>query len=316
MNPDRESAKIIIDNLQAYIRMYREWGLEGVSVKSPDAISGGATHESPLPTTVHPAIHSKTSLLSTLRTDIGDCTRCKLHTGRTHLVFGTGNPEAELMFVGEAPGEDEDRQGRPFVGKAGQLLTRIIRAMGLPREEVYIANIIKCRPPRNRNPEPDEIETCSPFLRGQIEIIRPKVICALGNFAAQTLLATGQKISQLRGRFHALPPSFSDGEAADVKVMPTFHPAYLLRNPEDKKRVWEDMQMIMRELNLAERVTEAGRPTERSRGPYTGRGGEHGGAAEGQDPLANSFDAAERVAGGGAAAGQDSSDKRFNSESQ
>jgi DNA polymerase len=276
MNPE----KIIIDNLRAYIRMYQDWGLEGVNVKLPDAVSVGAygrtplqkitpeigrndvgaQHAAPLPTIVQPTVDSKTVLLAALRTDIGDCTRCKLHTGRSHLVFGTGNPQAELMFVGEAPGEDEDRRGQPFVGKAGQLLTRIIRAMGLPREEVYIANIIKCRPPRNRNPEPDEIETCSPFLRRQIEIIRPKVICALGNFAAQTLLATGQKISQLRGRFHALPPSFSDGEAAGIKVMPTFHPAYLLRNPEDKKRVWEDMQMIMRELDMVGRVNHARRP--------------------------------------------------------
>jgi DNA polymerase len=146
------------------------------------------------------------------------------------------------------------------VGKAGQLLTRIILAMGYKREQVYIANIIKCRPPKNRNPEPDEIETCSPFLRRQIEIIRPKVICALGNFAAQTLLATGQKISQLRGRFHALPMTFSDGAPAGIKVMPTFHPAYLLRNPEDKKRVWEDMQLIMRELKLVGRVAGGGAP--------------------------------------------------------
>jgi DNA polymerase len=269
MNPDRESARIIIDNLQAYIRMYREWGLEGISISLPNKNGGAGPRARPeengqpqgiAPPPVreeHRETHSQSAALAALRTEIGDCTRCKLHTGRTHLVFGTGNPEAELMFVGEAPGEDEDRQGQPFVGRAGQLLTRIILAMGLPREEVYIANIIKCRPPRNRNPEPDEIETCSPFLRRQIEIIRPKVICALGNFAAQTLLATGQKISQLRGRFHALPPAFSDGEAAGIKVMPTFHPAYLLRNPEDKRRVWDDMQMIMRELNI-ERGSEAG----------------------------------------------------------
>jgi len=258
MNPEKESAQIILDNLRTYIQMYREWGLEGVNVKWPDAVSVGATHASPLPTTVHPVIDSRASALTALSNDIGDCTRCKLHAGRTHLVFGTGDPESELMFVGEAPGEDEDRLGQPFVGKAGQLLTRIIEAMGLQREKVYIANIIKCRPPRNRNPEPDEIETCSPFLRRQIEIIRPKVICALGNFAAQTLLATGQKISQLRGRFHALPTSFSDGASAEIQVMPTFHPAYLLRNPQDKKRVWEDMQLIMRKLNIPERVTEAG----------------------------------------------------------
>ncbi len=191
---------------------------------------------------------SKSSALAALRAEIGDCTRCKLHSGRTHLVFGTGDPEAALMFVGEAPGEEEDRQGQPFVGKAGQLLTRIIEAMGLKRETVYIANIIKCRPPGNRNPEPDEIASCSPFIQRQIEILRPKVICALGTFAAQTLLGTGQKISLLRGRFHALPILFSDGPPTGIKVMPTFHPAYLLRNPGDKKRVWEDMQMIMREL--------------------------------------------------------------------
>jgi DNA polymerase len=288
MNPKPENTKIILDNFRAYIQLYREWGLEGVNVKWPEAVSVGATHASPVQKNAHPSVENpaskasergrlhpalpvegatraptnKSDALAALRKDIGDCTRCKLHGGRTHLVFGTGDPEAELMFVGEAPGEDEDRLGEPFVGKAGQLLTRIIQAMGLQREKVYIANIIKCRPPRNRNPEPDEIETCSPFLRRQIEIIRPKVICALGNFAAQTLLATGQKISQLRGRFHALPISFSDGAPAETKVMPTFHPAYLLRNPEDKKRVWEDMQLIMRELNLAGRVAEADRRSE------------------------------------------------------
>ena len=269
MNREQENTKIILDNFRAYIQMYREWGLEGVSISfsNKNVEAGPRTRPEKIgqpqgvaPTPVREedrGTHSKSYALAALRDEIGDCTRCKLHKGRTHLVFGTGDPEAELMFVGEAPGEDEDRQGEPFVGKAGQLLTRIIQAMGLQREKVYIANIIKCRPPRNRNPEPDEIETCSPFLRRQIQIIRPKVICALGNFAAQTLLATGQKISQLRGRFHALPISFADGVPAEIKVMPTFHPAYLLRNPEDKKRVWEDMQLIMRELNI-ERVTEAG----------------------------------------------------------
>jgi DNA polymerase len=271
MNPEKESLKILLDNFRAYIQMYREWGLEGVFISLPNKNVGAGPRARPedgqpqgvAPTPVreeHREPHSKSAALTALRNDIGDCKRCKLHGGRTHLVFGTGDPEAELMFVGEAPGEDEDRKGEPFVGKAGQLLTRIIQAMGLQREKVYIANIIKCRPPKNRNPEPDEIETCSPFLRRQIQIIRPKVICALGNFAAQTLLATGQKISQLRGRFHALPISFSDGASAETKVMPTFHPAYLLRNPEDKKRVWEDMQMIMRELNLVGRVAGGGAP--------------------------------------------------------
>jgi len=243
-----ESAKTLFSHLRAYIEMYQEWGLEGVSVRPPTLDSTGVGL-SQRDTDVQPAIDFKSASLAALREEIGDCTRCKLHSGRNRLVFGSGHPGAELMFVGEGPGEDEDRQGLPFVGKAGQLLTRIIEAMGLKREQVYIANIVKCRPPRNRNPESDEIEICSPFLRRQIEIIRPKVICALGTFAAQTLLATAQKISQLRGRFHLLPMTFSDGTPAETNVMPTFHPAYLLRNPEDKKRVWEDMQMIMREIN-------------------------------------------------------------------
>lgn len=183
------------------------------------------------------------SQLNVIRQELGDCTRCKLHSGRNNLVFGVGNPEAELVFVGEGPGRDEDLKGEPFVGKAGQLLTRIIEAMGLKRQDVYIANIIKCRPPNNRNPEPDEISTCEPFLKKQLEAIHPRVICALGTFAAQTLLKTDSKISQLRGKFH-----YYEG----IKVMPTFHPAYLLRNPREKRRVWEDMQQVMVELNLSE----------------------------------------------------------------
>lgn len=182
---------------------------------------------------------SRSPALERLRSEIGDCRRCKLNAHRTHLVFGTGDPEAQLMFVGEAPGRDEDLQGEPFVGKAGQLLTRIIKAMGFDREEVYIANIIKCRPPGNRNPEQDEIKTCQPFLEKQVEIIRPKAICALGTFAAQTLLATTGKISSLRGRFH---------DYHGISLMPTFHPAYLLRNPDDKRLVWDDMKMIMEKL--------------------------------------------------------------------
>jgi uracil-DNA glycosylase family 4 len=167
------------------------------------------------------------------------CTRCRLHRGRTHVVFGVGNPEAELMFVGEAPGRDEDLQGEPFVGRAGQLLTRIIEAIGLRRQDVYIANVIKCRPPNNRNPQEDEIARCEPYLRRQIELVRPRIIVALGTFAAQTLLKTAQPISQLRGRFHTYH---------GVKLMPTFHPAFLLRNPERKRAVWEDMQLVQREL--------------------------------------------------------------------
>jgi len=184
--------------------------------------------------------------LSTMREEMGDCQRCKLCSGRTNIVFGSGAPDAALMFVGEGPGEDEDRQGLPFVGKAGQLLTRMIVAMGLSRERVYIANIVKCRPPNNRNPQPDEIAACQPFLYRQIQAIRPKIICALGTFSAQTLLQTKQPISALRGRFH-------DGAIVapglpGMQVMPTFHPAYLLRSPGEKKKVWEDLQQIMQAL--------------------------------------------------------------------
>lgn len=167
------------------------------------------------------------------------CTKCRLHSGRTHVVFGVGNPQAELMFVGEAPGRDEDLQGEPFVGRAGQLLTRIIEAIGLKREAVYIANVIKCRPPNNRNPQDDEIACCEPYLLRQIELVQPKIIVALGTFAAQTLLKSSQPISQLRGRFHIYH---------GVKLMPTFHPAFLLRNPDRKRAVWEDMQAVQREV--------------------------------------------------------------------
>jgi DNA polymerase len=180
-----------------------------------------------------------TRTLPEIREEIGDCRRCKLCSTRKNIVFGSGSPNAKLMFVGEAPGADEDIQGQPFVGRAGQLLTKMIQAMGLSREEVYIANIIKCRPPENRNPQPDEIAACSPFLLKQIESIRPKIICALGTFSAQTLLETQQKISALRGKFHAYH---------GVKVLPTFHPAYLLRNPNEKKSVWEDLKKIMEEM--------------------------------------------------------------------
>lgn len=194
--------------------------------------------------------------LEALRAHIGDCTRCRLSQGRTHLVFGVGNPKAELMFVGEAPGRDEDRQGEPFVGRAGKLLNKIIEAMGLRREDVYIANVVKCRPPENRNPAPDEISTCEPFLLRQIEIIQPKVIVCLGTFAAQTLLQTEARIGALRSRFHAWPNAvvkerFETALAQDsVQVMPTYHPAFLLRNPNMKKPVWEDMQKVMGALGL------------------------------------------------------------------
>lgn len=177
--------------------------------------------------------------LLAVRRDLGECARCKLAGGRTHLVFGVGNPAAELMFVGEGPGADEDQQGEPFVGKAGQLLTKMIEAMGLRREEVYIANVVKCRPPGNRNPEPDEIEACEPFLRAQIAAIRPRVIVALGKFAAQTLLRDPTPITRLRGGWR---------EYEGVRLMPTFHPAYLLRSPAEKGKAWEDLKLVVREL--------------------------------------------------------------------
>ncbi len=178
---------------------------------------------------------SRVITLQEVRKELGDCKRCKLHRTRRTIVFGEGNEKATLMFIGEGPGYDEDVQGRPFVGKAGQLLTKIIESINLSREEVYIANIVKCRPPQNRNPEPDEIESCNPFLMKQIRVIQPKIICALGTFAAQTLLKTDTKISALRGKLFDLE---------GIKVIPTYHPAFLLRNPERKRDVWEDMKKI------------------------------------------------------------------------
>lgn len=173
--------------------------------------------------------------LEEIRADLGDCQRCKLAPLRHHIVFGAGNPHAELMFVGEAPGADEDQQGLPFVGRAGHLLTKIIQAMGMAREDVYICNILKCRPPENRNPEPDEITLCESFLFRQIAAVKPKVICALGAFGAQTLLRTKEAISRLRGNFF---------EYRGARLMATYHPAYLLRNPNEKRKVWEDVQKI------------------------------------------------------------------------
>ncbi|MGE0703939.1 MAG: uracil-DNA glycosylase [Vicinamibacterales bacterium] len=184
---------------------------------------------------------SQVDALAALKSEIGpDCARCKLHTlGRTQVVFGVGNPSADLMFVGEAPGADEDLQGEPFVGRAGQLLTKIIEAIEMTRADVYIANVIKCRPPQNRNPEFDEVASCEPFLFRQVDIIQPKVIVALGKFGAQTLLRTEEPISRLRGRIF---------DYRGAKLIPTFHPAYLLRNPASKREVWEDMKLVKRLL--------------------------------------------------------------------
>jgi uracil-DNA glycosylase len=189
-----------------------------------------------LPSSRVAQLPSSSAGLRAIREDLGDCTRCKLHRlGRRQIVFGVGNPNAALMFAGEAPGRDEDIKGIPFVGRAGQLLTKMIETtFGLTRDDVYIANVIKCRPPENRNPEPDEVAACEPFLVRQVETIKPKVIVALGTFAAQTLLKTTDPISRLRGRIY---------NYGGAKLIPTFHPAYLLRSPERKRDAWEDLKL-------------------------------------------------------------------------
>jgi uracil-DNA glycosylase len=216
-----------------HLRFYQELGVEGIS-RDPTWRRRGEGESLRASGAVSDPADSP-RILDLLREEIGPaCERCKLHTlGRKQVVFGVGNPSADLMFVGEAPGADEDEQGEPFVGRAGQLLTKIIEAIGLRRDDVYIANVIKCRPPGNRNPEPDEVERCQPFLFRQIDAIKPKVIVALGKFAAQSLLQTADPITRLRGR------TFTYRGAT---LIPTFHPAYLLRNPSAKRDVWEDMK--------------------------------------------------------------------------
>ncbi len=206
----------VVEDLKSYLQYLKQMGIEEL-----------------------PISHTSKRSLDEVRAELGECRRCKLHRTRKTLVFGEGNEQATLMFIGEGPGYDEDVQGRPFVGKAGQLLTKILQSIHLEREEVYIANILKCRPPQNRNPESDEIESCRPFLLKQIQAIHPKLICALGTFAAQSLLQTGEKITSLRGRLFQIE---------GIRVIPTFHPAFLLRNPERKKEVWEDMKQIARLL--------------------------------------------------------------------
>jgi uracil-DNA glycosylase family 4 len=205
--------------------------IEPVAEASREYFQSAVTSE---PLSVFASAHEA---LAAIRADVGDdCRRCKLHAlGRSRIVFGVGNPQADLMFVGEAPGADEDMQGEPFVGRAGQLLTKIIESIGLKRQDVYIANVIKCRPPGNRNPEPDEVEQCEPFLFRQIDNIKPKVVVALGKFAAQSLLRTTEPITRLRGREYTY---------RDAILMPTYHPAYLLRNPSAKREVWEDMKRV------------------------------------------------------------------------
>jgi uracil-DNA glycosylase len=242
-----------------HLRFYQDLGVTGVSrsaewrrresTAGPESADERSDTESAPQETVTDAdagvpvtlARSAADVLTAVRAEIGDCTRCKLHRqGRRQIVFGVGNPTADLMFVGEAPGADEDVQGIPFVGRAGQLLTKIIEAIGLGRDDVYIANVIKCRPPENRNPEPDEVETCEPFLFQQIDAIQPKVIVALGTFAAKALLKTQDSISRLRGRVY---------DYRGAKLIPTFHPAFLLRSPDRKRDVWEDMKKVRAILN-------------------------------------------------------------------
>ena len=235
-----------------HLRFYSELGVTGISrdrawrrrgaeastqAGVPAAEELQAAPTPPSDPVIVPLARSTSEALTAVRDDLGDCTRCKLHAlGRRQIVFGVGNPSAELMFVGEAPGADEDIQGEPFVGRAGQLLTKMIEAMGFQREDVYIANVLKCRPPNNRNPEPDEVEQCEPFLMRQIASIQPKVIVALGAFAIRTLLQTSAPVSRLRGRVH---------DVRGAKVVPTFHPSFLLRSPGYKREAWDDLKLAL-----------------------------------------------------------------------
>jgi DNA polymerase len=209
----------------------------------------------------------KPAALGVIRNDLGDCTRCRLSQERTNLVFGVGNPHTRIMFVGEGPGADEDAQGEPFVGRAGQLLNNMITAMGIRREDVYIANVVKCRPPKNRTPERDECDTCGPFLMRQISVVRPEIIVALGATAAKYLLGTSDSMANLRGRiyeFHpVMPHSAPERDPAfSTSLVVTYHPAYLLRDPRQKKEAWLDLQMVMKHLGMSAPKREAARPPE------------------------------------------------------
>lgn len=230
---ERDDLKQTISSLRLYLEELQETGIDGLPYAEQPA--------EVLPLVAEPApsyiARPETETLDAIRRDMGECGRCGIAEKRTNLVFGVGNSQARVVFVGEAPGRDEDLQGEPFVGEAGQLLTKIIAAMGFGRNDVYICNVLKCRPPGNRNPEPPEIEQCSPFLLRQIKAIGPQAIVALGTFAAQTLLQTKDPISRLRGKFH---------DYHGIPLMPTFHPSFLLRNPAMKREVWDDVQQVMR----------------------------------------------------------------------
>ena len=243
----REELRALVGQLRTNLAARGRSGLIGVvTLKGsprPPATSSGEQSSPPLTRSGPPveveAVSEKAKTgqqgLALVREELGDCQRCKLAPGRTNLVFGVGNPDAELVFVGEAPGADEDAQGEPFVGKAGQLLTKMIEAMGYRREDVYICNVLKCRPPGNRNPEPDEVASCEPFLKRQLAAIRPRMIVALGKFAAQCLLRDDTPITRMRGSFRSYE---------GIPLMPTLHPAYLLRDPSKKKLAWEDLKAV------------------------------------------------------------------------
>ena len=243
---NRLSSKVMYASVREYLRDLEESGIDGLP---PEEIA--VPTEQPLPDEVPPSAGTsipgmppRPSTLAAVQELLGDCRRCALAQSRTTLVFGSGSETARLVFVGEAPGADEDRQGQPFVGEAGQVLTRLIEAMGLKREQVYICNVLKCRPPANRNPHRDEINTCAPFLIQQLQVIKPEVIVALGTFAAQTLLESKEPISRLRGRFH---------QYHGIPLMPTFHPSFLLRNKDNKQHywdVWSDMEQVLHKLKL------------------------------------------------------------------
>jgi DNA polymerase len=227
---------------------------KSTAVAMPVAIEGDENIVEVIALKPEQSVSDPVKALKIIREDLGDCTRCVLHKqGRKQIVFGVGNPKAELMFVGEGPGADEDAKGEPFVGRAGQLLNNMIKAMGIEREQVYIANIVKCRPPGNRQPERDECATCSPFLMRQIAVVKPKVIVALGATAAKTLLAINSSMIQLRGRFYDFKPAgvrSNDPNWDGCKLAVTYHPAFLLRDPRQKGEAWKDLQMVMKELAM------------------------------------------------------------------
>ena len=233
----------VLQDILERARYYASLSTLGLPPRSVEAIRAGIVEQeavaaapAPLPVIAPPTANGDAArLLAAVREEIGDCQRCRLAPTRKTIVFGQGNPNARLMFVGEAPGADEDEQGLAFVGKAGQLLTKIIEAIGMRREDVWICNVLKCRPPQNRNPEPDEVLACQPFLEKQIDAIQPRVLVGLGKFGAHWLLKTAEPITRLRGRM---------GQYKGITVMPTYHPAYLLRNPGGKKDVWEDMKVV------------------------------------------------------------------------